>query len=173
MFPVPNRTLNHYISACKTSVPSGVLAIVVRNNVSSLGKMYCLRCRKIRLDRLEPRDAEIVFFACPACHRHYASKPGTGLTYRWGHPISLVLYSVIFDDSPAREEKASAAAADLIAGRTRDDVATMVSEIDLELQDPVQEVRDILDCAASEDQLRVYLRLVCDRLERHLKSEKA
>ncbi len=172
MSPVPKRTLNQYISACRTSGPSWVLAIDVRINVSSSGEMYCLRCRRTPLDRLETGDAEIAFFVCPACHRHYALKPGKGLTYRWGHPISLALYSVIFDEDPAREEKVSSTAADLIKDRSNEEIAEMVSEINLELLEPVQKVRDILDCHANEEQLRAFLKLVSDRLERSLQSGK-
>lgn len=115
----------------------------------------CLRCKNVSLKELEPIDLRITFFECPSCRRHYALQPGKPLTFRWGHPISLPLYSVIFDDAPA--QRAAAVAASFVKQRSPEQVERFVGEIKLELEEPTQQVRDILDCRATEPELREYL----------------
>ncbi len=126
----------------------------------------CLRCGTVRLRALPASSPEIDFFECPACGRQFARKPGQGLTLRWRHPISLVLYPVIFSASPAAE--AERVAMQFAEQWTREQIDLAVQEIRLELDEPTQRVRDILGCHASEAELREYLRLVAERLERSL-----
>ncbi len=45
-------------------------------------------------------------------------------------------------------------------------IRLIVEEIKLELDDPTQQIRDILECRASEEDLRNYLRCVAERLEK-------
>jgi hypothetical protein len=57
--------------------------------------------------------------------------------------------------------------ADLFAKQQSSErIKLFVQEIKLELDDPTQQVRDILECHASEDDLRKYLRCVADRLNK-------
>lgn len=124
--------------------------------------IQCLRCKTVPLTVLEASDSQIAFFECPDCRRHYALQPGKQLTFRWLHPISLALYAVQFDESPAgREEEV---ARSLIRGRPAEHLELIVREIRLELHEPTQQVRDILDCRASESELRTFLRSVADNI---------
>ena len=132
-------------------------------SVHGLALLPSLSGTAVTRDRAETaRDS---FFECPACGRHYARKPGKGLTFRWLHPISLALYDVIFDDHPARPETVSRNAESLLRQWTQDQIAAAIEEVRLELANPTQEVRDVLDCRATESELREFLRRLCDRLE--------
>ena len=131
--------------------------------------MVILRCKKVRLDVLES-DAEIAFFACARCGRQYARKAGRELVFRWGNPLSLALYGVIYEaDAPPH----AARIADQLA-RDRDAAALdrFIREIELELADPTQAVTEILPMAVpkSEENLRQFLRLVAVQLRRRLVS---
>ena len=126
----------------------------------------CPRCGTVRLRTLAESSPEIDFFECPTCGRHFAQKPGQGMTFRWLHPISLVLYPVIFSASPAAE--AERVAAQFAEQWTREQVDLTIREIRLELEEPTQRVRDIVGCHASEAELRGYLRLVAAHLEKSL-----
>jgi hypothetical protein len=111
-------------------------------------------------------DARVTFFECPACQRQYTLRPGKGLTFRWLHPISLALYGVQFDESPSQR---AAEAVELFApGRPAEELERLVREIKLELREPTQQVRDILDSRATEGELREYLQLFADGVERWL-----
>lgn len=127
-----------------------------------MSKHLCLRCKTEVLSQL-PSPPDIAFYECPACRRHYALKPGKQLTFRWRHPISLALYAVMFDDMPT--ERAEAEAKLFVKQKPTSYPRTMVEEIGLELRDPTQQVRDILDCRASEEQVREFLRLFADNVE--------
>lgn len=50
--------------------------------------------------------------------------------------------------------------------QSRERIKLIVQEIKLELDDPTQQVRDIVECRASEDDLRKYLRCVAERLDK-------
>jgi len=126
----------------------------------------CLRCKTVTLVELEPLDPRITFFECPDCRRHYALKPGKQLTFRWRHPISLALYGVIFDHAPT--ERVADAVASFLEQRPAEELEVFVREIKLELDEPTQQVRDILDCRASEQELRDFLWLFGDHLEQSL-----
>jgi hypothetical protein len=131
-----------------------------------MSERLCLRCKTVALVPVESDAEGIAFFECPACHRQYALKPGKGLTFRWLHPISLPLYSVLFERSPAG--RAADVAASLVRDRPAEDLAVIVREIRLELDDPTQEVRDILDSPTPEAELRAFLRLVVEGIEKSL-----
>jgi hypothetical protein len=131
-----------------------------------MDQLYCPRCRG-PLQRLEPLDNEVAFFECLECGRQYALQHGKGLTYRWLHPISLALYGF---ELPIEPQKVSRAASSLLKGRPSDQVAALVKEIKLELKDPTQQVREILDSRATEAELREFLALVCESVESTLQS---
>ena len=116
-------------------------------------RAMCLRCDGVELVPSGPFGHEIQFFDCPACHRRYARKPGGSLTFRWLHPISLVLYGKLFDSSGHSPiEKSS------VPSEPPEMLLRMVEEIELELTHPTQQVRDILDNPQTEEQCRQYLR---------------
>jgi hypothetical protein len=127
----------------------------------------CLRCKTPSLVESEHHHPDIRFFECPKCERCYALQPGQHLTFRWMHPITLVLYRVIFDAAPV--ERAGIVAKKFAQYYSREKQISMIEEIRLELADPTQQVRDSLDCRASEEDLREYLRSFCECLE-HLRA---
>ena len=127
----------------------------------------CLRCKTVRLDVLES-SAAITFYACPQCDRHYARKPGKDLVYRWGNPLSLALYGVIYEtDAPPH---AARLADQLVRAKDPAELKRIVDEIELELADPTQRVTEILPMAVpkTEENLREFLRLVAAQLRQRL-----
>jgi hypothetical protein len=119
---------------------------------------------------LQQDDPRIIFFECPVCLREYALIPGKELTFRWLHPIGLALYCVTFDRKPT--ERVAEVASSLLRQRQPADLEEFVREIRLELNEPTQQVRDILDLRASEQELREYLGLLCERLEQTLSGQR-
>jgi transposase-like protein len=131
--------------------------------VQSKSQPHCLRCKTTVLI-VSPSPSGISFFECPKCHRNYARKSGGSLCFRWPHPIGLVVYPVIFEANPGQHCER---VAKLFAKQESSErIKQIVQEINLELEDPTQQVRDILECHASEDDLRKYLRCVADRLDK-------
>jgi hypothetical protein len=123
--------------------------------------ILCLRCLH---SALKPTDSPpgLQCWVCPTCARAYTKKPGTPLTFRWGHPISLALYPVIFDPDPA--PRAADVARRLAGQWTAEEAAQVVAEITLELEAPTQPVRSIVDNVASEEACRAYLRSLVAQL---------
>ena len=117
-------------------------------------RCFCLRCPDVTLRTLD-RTREISFFECPACGRHYAQKKSGTLTYRWLHPISLPLYCVLFSKEPVAE--APRVAAHIADTRSAVELEAMTREIELELEQPTQQVRAILDNPQSEEACRAFL----------------
>jgi transposase-like protein len=118
---------------------------------------YCLRCPNTELQRLPESSAEMLFFACPVCHRQYAKGTGESLHDRWLSPLSIPLYSVIFEQEPVQ-------CAPRVAGSLlrRADANTfievLITSIEEELQHPTQQVSEIHDAVyANEQQLRKFL----------------
>jgi hypothetical protein len=107
---------------------------------------------------------EMTFYRCPHCERHYARKPGMGLVDRWGSPVSLALYGVIYE--PDAILHAPRIARELASARDRSSSEALAREIQLELDEPTQRVAEILDMAApkTEVHLREFLRLVVEHL---------
>lgn len=139
-------------------------------DVQSEKPLNCLRCKTVELIALDS-PGNISFFECPNCHRNYARKKGKGLTFRWLHPISLFLYPVIFKANPMQFFEQIAPSFKATTPTTPEAVERIrftVREITLELEDPTQQVRDILGCCASEEDLRKYLRCVADLLMKQL-----
>ena len=119
----------------------------------------CLRCSNVALAPLPMVSHEINFYECPSCYRHYAQKPGRSLTFRWLHPISLVLYG--FSNRLQKDgDYAPHVAREIAKGRSAEQVESFRREIELELEQPSQPVREILDTEASEEACREFLSLV-------------
>jgi hypothetical protein len=115
----------------------------------------CLRCANVRLQRSAPDRKDITFFECPSCHRDYAKRKSGTLTFRWLHPISLPLYCVLFSPNPAAD--AARVAELMLHQQSTDALAVMINEIELELEHPTQQVREILDNPQSEQACRQFL----------------
>ena len=131
-----------------------------------MSERRCLRCKTVPLTEASPPDQRIAFFECPSCQRHYALLPGKQLTFRWMHPISLALYPVQFDQSPSG--RAAEVAASLVRERPAEQLELFAREIRLELEEPTQQMCDILDCQASESELRAFLGSVAGEVEAFL-----
>jgi hypothetical protein len=129
----------------------------------SAGQPHCLRCKTTALVAVTS-PANVLFYDCPSCHRAFARKANGALCFRWRHPISLVLYPVIFEANPA--ERCERVADMFAKQESTERIKVIVQEIKLELDDPTQQVRDILDCHASEEDLRKYLRCIANRLDK-------
>ena len=123
--------------------------------------VWCLRCDAVASREHPDSSADVSFYECPACARHYAQRPGGSLTYRWGHPITWALYCVIFDRDPIGH--GARAAGNLLRGRTQEDADSMAEEIELELAHPTQRVSEMHDCRATEEACRAFLaEVVCN-----------
>jgi len=123
---------------------------------------HCLRCKTSELVALASPEG-ISFFECPKCHRNFAREAGGALFFRWPHPISLVLYPVMFAVDPSQHCERIAVM--FAHQESAERIKLMVQEIKLELDDPTQQIGDILECRASEEDLRKYLRCLADRLD--------
>lgn len=129
----------------------------------------CLRCDDIVLRLLPESTREIKFYRCPKCGRNFAKEPGQQPHDQWGSPISLVLYLVIFHRDP--RERIDEIADLFIEQRNRDELSTIVHDIDRELKEPTQRVSEILDLvySPSEEIVREFLDGVSLRLKEHLR----
>src|SRR5438105_574842 len=107
---------------------------------NTIPEQRCLRCKTVKLAVIEPYLAEMTFFECPACGRQYTLQPGKELVFRWLHPISQVLYPVIFEEDPT----ATLARLTFVDWRLPQKKEDFIREIELELNEPTQQVRDIL-----------------------------
>lgn len=137
--------------------------LFLRTAGHSMSALHCLRCKTTALQE-DDHYPEIRFFLCPRCGRRYALEPGRQLTFRWLHPVTLALQAVIFDAEPV--PRAPEIAQKFAAQKSRAQLDEIVKEIRLELDDPTQQVRDSLDCRASEEKLRLYLASFCECLDR-------
>jgi hypothetical protein len=108
--------------------------------------------------------ATITFYDCPSCPWHFAQEPGKGLHDRWLSPLSIALYSQIFEKHPDRTAEENAKA---FLSQRPDMVPAILSEIDRELESPTQQVSEIHDFKyANEDSLRAHLQLFAVALRR-------
>ena len=77
-------------------------------------------------------------------------------------PVSVALYGVLFEREPL--EHAQQIAEMLVRNRPPEKIASLVEEIELELEHPTQQVRDIIENVASEAKCRAFLAAVVHRL---------
>ena len=129
----------------------------------------CLRCDDTVLRLLPESSKEIKFYRCPTCGWNYAKGQGESLHDRWLSPISLVLYLVTSNRDP--RERIDQIADLFIEQRNRDELSTLVHEIDRELKEPTQRVSEVLDFvhSPSEEIVREFLRGISVRLKEHLR----
>jgi hypothetical protein len=131
-------------------------------NLAAQAAPLCLRCRNIRTRYLEGWSQNITFFECPSCHRQYARDKSGTLTFRWPHPISLALNCVLFSENPIAE---APRVAKLLASKPSSlAVDAMAGEIELELEQPTQDVRNIVNNPQSEEVCRQFLADVARQL---------
>ncbi len=108
--------------------------------------------------------AEIIFYYCPSCPWHFAQKPGESLHDRWGSPLSIALYSQIFEKHPDQTAEENAK---LLLSQRPDLIASILSEIDRELESSTQRVSEIFHFVyPDEDRLRMHLKSLAAALRR-------
>lgn len=114
---------------------------------------------------LNPDTTEtIMFYDCPSCPWHFAQCPGQSLHDRWGSPLSIALYSQIFEKHPDQSAEENAKA---LLSQRPDLIADILNEIDRELKSPTQKVSEIFDFLyPNEDNLRTHLKLLAVALRR-------
>jgi transposase-like protein len=152
----------------KASIVFAVFLSVLRGRPDALrgelmGKQYCPRCKTVLLAETE-HYRKIRFFLCSNCSRRYALEPGKALTSRWLEAVILPLHQVYPYEAPI--EQAARIAQKFVSQFSTEQLDWIVEEIRLELDDPTQQVRDALNCKASEVVLRQYLFSFCEHVER-------
>ena len=120
-----------------------------------MANVSCLRCDSTPLTALPESNDQITFYQCTLCRRQYAQRTGGTLCDRWLSPLSIVLYGIQFESQPEAGAKRVARA--LIEQRKPEEITNMISEIEAELQEPRQQVRDILNLPQSEEEVRAFL----------------
>ena len=131
---------------------------------------HCLRCKTEELVHHDsPPGAS--FFECPKCHRSFTRSSDGALVFRWRHPITLLLYFVIFDPHPV--ERCERVVSAFVEGRSSETIQIAIQEIRLELNEPTQQVRDTVDCCASEQDLRAYLHCVAELMEASIRQRES
>ena len=112
--------------------------------------------------RSDDSTGEVTFYECPNCVWAFAQEPGQSLHDRWLSPISIALYSQIFQPEP--ENTGKDAALQLFQTR-RDLVAWLIYEIGRELKCPTQKVSEIHEFACKDEaKLRRHLGDLADGL---------
>jgi peptide subunit release factor 1 (eRF1) len=138
----------------------------LNSKVNSLKNLSCLRCNN-ELNITSPSPEEITFYQCPQCDSHYTLHKDKSLTDRWGMPISLVLYGVIFVKRPVNSAKVIA---EQLALRDDIDLAFLIKNIHDELQEPTQKVSKMLDFIyPDETALREFLKVFNEELTELIK----
>lgn len=122
----------------------------------------CYRCDN-ELSLVSSGDEKVLFFSCPACNSRYARNSNKGLHDRWGMPLTLPLYDVIFDEHPAPR---AVDIAQSFVKRGDIDLEVLIAHIDDELANPKQRLSAIHNARASEFQLRGFLSKFRDSLVR-------
>jgi len=128
----------------------------------------CPRCHSESLVLDSDSTEAISFYYCSHCHSHFARGYGESLQDRWLSPISIVLYSQIFERDPQKTGESNAQ----ILLETRPDlVSRIISEIERELASPTQKVSEIHAFKfADEAKLRAHLKVVAKYLRDRAKA---
>jgi hypothetical protein len=125
--------------------------------------LSCLRC-KAALKTVTPPELErIEFFACSACSSQYALKPGQELHDRWGMPLTLVLYPLIFarDTTSQLSEVAS-----FVRSKPAEFQRVVLEHIKDELDQPKQKVSQLHGFVSLDERaLREFLSALVTELE--------
>jgi hypothetical protein len=104
------------------------------------------------LRALDASEKGVSFFECPSCRRQYVRAENGSLNY---YPVSRPLYCILFSKDPVAD--APRVAIILAAQSSTAELGAMTREIELELEQPTQQVRDLVDGAHSEETCRQFL----------------
>jgi len=109
-------------------------------------------------------DATMTYYNCPSCPWHFAQKAGQDLHDSWLSPLSIALYSQIFERHPDQTAEENAKA---LLSQRPDLITAILDEIDRELDSPTQKLSEIFDFLyPNEDGLRIHLKLLAVALRR-------
>jgi hypothetical protein len=123
--------------------------------------VYCLRCNT-ELNIASPISKDIKFYQCLQCDSHYTLHKNKSLTDRWGMPIALILYGVIFEKKPVQQARNIA---QQFSVRDDIDLVFLIKNVEDELQKPTQKVSEILDFSYPDEiALRSFLNIFSEEL---------
>jgi hypothetical protein len=129
---------------------------------------YCPRCHSESLVLDSDSTEALSFYCCSHCRSHFAQGHGESLHDRWLSPISIVLYSQIFELDP---QKTGESIARILLETRPDLVSSIISEAERELASPTQKVSEIhAFMYADEATLRAHLRVVAKYLRDRTKA---
>jgi hypothetical protein len=126
----------------------------------------CRRCNIGILEKLPESSPDFSFFRCNNCGWNWAQGEGESLHDRWLSPISIVLYSQIFEKNPDLTGEQNAKI--LFNQKGKDFLKLVVDEIERELSDPIQKVSEIHDFVYPDE---IKLRKHLEVLKNYLKKE--
>lgn len=127
---------------------------------------HCYRC-KYHLTDVTPDDLEeIDFYVCEGCGSSYAKQIGQQLHDRWQMPITIPLYSLIYEQQPLNVVDS---VVNQISRKKRGYIEVIIEHIKDELNTPKQKLTEIHDYAyPDEQQFREFLRLIAIGLQNRL-----
>jgi hypothetical protein len=129
-------------------------------------KEYCFRCTN-ELITTNVFD-DITFYECQQCERNYAKATGRSLTDRWGSPISIPLYSIIFTTEIVEEEEVKELALTFQENYSKKRIAIIIDDIDEEIKHPKQKIVDMLDLKGTEEIARDFLKRLSAEMKKLL-----
>jgi hypothetical protein len=125
----------------------------------------CKRCNNGILEILPESSLEYSFYKCNNCGWNWAQGEGESLHDRWLSPISIVLYSQIYEKNPqlTGEENAKV----LLNQKDKAFLMSVIEEIERELSNPIQKVSEIHDFEYPDEvKLRKHLKVLKDYLKK-------
>jgi hypothetical protein len=126
----------------------------------------CRRCNIGILEKLPESPQDYSFFKCNNCGWNWAKGEGESLHDRWRSPISIVLYSQIFEKNPHLTGEKNAEV--LLNHKDKNFLKFVVEEIERELSNPIQKVSEIHDFVYPDE---IKLRKHLEVLKNYLKKE--
>jgi len=114
----------------------------------------CPRCGSVGL-RFVQATGDTSHYRCPSCRRDYKRKGSGSLTFGRTNPMFQPLFAVRSEPDP--EENVGFVTDMVAADMPLDAIAAMVREIEAELAQPSQQVREIAGNVASEEKCRKFL----------------
>ena len=118
--------------------------------------IICIRCKEGILKIQKESNNDVEFFTCNSCGWHFARSPGEELHDRWLSPLSLILYSQIFESDPRTSGEKNAR---YLAEEMPDKISLFIEEIERELNHPTQKVSQLHEFVyPEEDGLREHLK---------------
>ena len=110
----------------------------------------CIRCGNF----LDKQSSE--FYRCVNCKRDYTKTRNNIIVDKWLSPISLVLYGIIFETSKIPDQTINFQIAQL-EKFSKEEISIIINDIQEELDNPKQNVVEILDLNCGEENVRDYL----------------